>query len=160
MNVSDQPGLPTSRGPQPGGTRTAAALVAALLASTLLGCSGGGSDSAARPTASYQDSPPTRNGMETSQNTKDFHKYLASHEDSKSLTTIFIDVRIERSGADLSGMIITGLDPNLEDTRSPDLEKAERLAKAFGAWRTEKFQDHGIVKVYNPAMETMSAATW
>ncbi|MER6256900.1 hypothetical protein ABT224_36715 [Streptomyces sp. NPDC001584] len=98
--------------------------------------------------------------METSQNTKDFHKYLAGHEDSRNLTTIFIDVRIERSGTDLSGMIITGLDHNLEDTGSPDAEKAERLAKAFAAWRTEQFQDHGGVKVYNPAMETMATATW
>ncbi|MBT2452450.1 hypothetical protein J7F03_36440 [Streptomyces sp. ISL-43] len=160
MNISDQLGRPASRGQRPGRARTAAVTVA-LLAGTLLGCSGGGgNDPDARPTASYQESPPVRNGIETSQNTKDFHKYLASHEDSRDLTTIFIDVRIERSGPDLSGMIITGLDKNLEDTGSPDREKAERLAKAFAAWRTEQFRDHGSVKVYNPAMETMAAATW
>ncbi|MGW9370298.1 hypothetical protein ACWGVR_09800 [Streptomyces xanthophaeus] len=159
MNVSDQLGLPASRGQQPGRTRTAAVTVA-LLAGTLLGCSGGGNDPDARPTASYQELPPTRDGMETSQNTKDFHKYLASREDSRNLTTIFIDVRIDGSGPNLSGMIITGLDQNLEDTGSPDLEKAKGLAKAFVAWRTEQFQDHGSVKVYNPALETITAATW
>ncbi|KOG44519.1 hypothetical protein ADK75_35395 [Streptomyces virginiae] len=159
MNVSDRLSLPASRGQQPGRTRTAV-LTVALLAGTLLGCSGGGHDPEARPTASYQESPPVRNGIETSQSTKDFHEYLASHEGSRYLTTVFIDVRIEGSGADLSGMIVTGLDQNLEDTGSPDLEKAKGLAKAFVAWRTEEFQDHGSVRVYNPALETMAAAAW
>ncbi|MFA7763929.1 hypothetical protein [Streptomyces sp. NRRL S-448] len=86
---------------------------------------------------------------------------MLGNEATKDLTTIFFDVLVQGSGFTMDVQIVTGLDRELRDSDSPDKEKVERLATAFAAWRTaEHFKDHGSVKIYNPAIETIAKTTW
>ncbi|MFG2997778.1 hypothetical protein [Streptomyces sp. NPDC048340] len=137
-----------------------AAAITVFLSITLLGCGATGDEPGSKPTASYQETPRTVPGAEANKATKEFHKYLLANEDTKNLTTIYIDVKIEGTDPNLSAQIITGLDHDLRTPDSPDQDKAERLATAFTAWRTGRFKDHGSVKIYNPAAETMATAIW
>ncbi len=138
---------------------TAAALTV-LFSIAVVGCGASEKDPGQQPTASYQETPRGIPGTEPSQETKDFHKYLLATDENKDLSTVSMDVKTEASGTDTSAQIITGLDKELRTPDSPDQKKAERLAKAFSAWRTEQIRDHGTVKVYNPAAETMATGAW
>ncbi|WP_411105181.1 hypothetical protein [Streptomyces sp. cmx-4-9] len=134
--------------------------ITVFLMIALLGCDASGDEPGGKATASYQETPRTMPGKEANQDTREFHKYLLENESTRNLTAIFIDVKIEGADSGLSAQIITSLDRDLRAPDSPDQEKAERLATAFTAWRTERFKDHGSVKIYNPAAETMTLATW
>ncbi|MEV6576427.1 hypothetical protein [Streptomyces sp. NPDC051577] len=162
MNATDPYAAPAASGRRPSRRRRngTAAAITVFLSIALLGCDATGDDPSAKPTASYQETPRTVPGAEANQATKDFHKYLLENEGTENLTTVFIDVKIEGSDPHLSAQIITGLDRDLRTPDSPDQDKAEQLAAAFTAWRTERFKDHGSVKIYNPAAETMTTATW
>lgn len=162
-------GTSSSDSPSPRGRpalfsgRRCSGTVAALtlfLSIGVVGCGASEKDPGQQPTASYQETPRGIPGIEPSQETKDFHKYLLATDENKDLTTVSIDVKTEASGTETSAQIITGLDKELRTPDSPDQQKAERLAKAFSAWRTAQIRDHGTVKVYNPAAETMASAAW
>lgn len=161
--ASDQSGTKSTHSNRPASRlrrHAAAATTAALLAVALLGCTGTEGEDDAISTPSFQQEPPTREGTEVNQDTKDFHKYLTVNDSTKDLTTIFMDVKIGGIEASRDVQIITGLDANLETPGSPDQEKADRLTKAFTTWRAGNFKDHGSVKTYNPAIEMMATATW
>ncbi|MFI8500691.1 hypothetical protein ACIGFK_19685 [Streptomyces sp. NPDC085524] len=92
--------------------------------------------------------------------TEAFRKHLAEGEASAGLLAISMHVMTEHTGPALSIRIITNLDPELRDSGSPDVAKADKLAEAFADWHTSEYKDHGTVKVSNPATETMATLSW
>ncbi|MFD3469022.1 hypothetical protein ACFWWM_22115 [Streptomyces sp. NPDC058682] len=142
------------------GRHGAASAVIALSFVALLGCDAAEGGPGGKPSAAYLETPRALPGREPSGTTKEFHRFLLGNEATKDLTTIFFDVFVHGYDSAMDVQIVTGLDHELHDTGSADKEKAERLATAFIAWRTERFKDHGSVKIYNPAIETMVKATW
>ncbi|MFJ5548597.1 hypothetical protein [Streptomyces sp. NPDC093225] len=94
----------------------------------------------------------------------EFRTYLRQNGSDDGLEAAVVDVKIERIGLDgkavTDAVVITGLDPDLETSGSPDDDKARALAQAFADWRTSAFHERGSVRVLNPALETMTALKW
>ncbi|MEU4728329.1 hypothetical protein [Streptomyces sp. NPDC023588] len=165
MNLSDRNGPASSRAagqkPHSGNRRRLIRLGAAtvlLVASTALACSNRNDDS---PDAAPAASSPTSNWPGNGDPAMEaFRKHLAEGEATKELLAISMHVMTEGTGPPLSIRVITNLDPELRDSDSPDVAKAEKVAKAFADWHTGEFKDHGTVKVSNPATETMTTLSW
>ncbi|MEW2136377.1 hypothetical protein AB0892_07160 [Streptomyces sp. NPDC005409] len=129
-----------------------------LVASTALACSNRNDDF---PDAAPAASAPTSNWPgDGDPATAAFRKHLAEGEATKELLAIAMHVMAEETGPPLSIRIITNLDPELQDADSPDVAKAEKVAKVFADWHTGEFKDHGTVRVSNPATETMTTLSW
>lgn len=144
--------------------RVSAAAAISVLAVVLTGCGGGGGPNAG-PT--FRASQPTGEGRETGQDVKDFHAYLAAHDGTKDLT--MIDLWSIRETADPGSnpysKIVTGLDFHGKESLQGEaeaaaLEKAERLAEAFAAWRTGLGQEHGTVRINGPIGRSVAERTW
>ncbi|MGW4689670.1 hypothetical protein ACWEPM_32925 [Streptomyces sp. NPDC004244] len=163
MNLSDHNGAATSRcaGQQPLHRRRPLLLAAAatiLLAGTTLACGNHREDTPdAKPPVSSPASNWPGNG---DPDTEAFRKHLAEDETTKGLLTISMNVMTEQAGPPASIRIITNLDRELRDSDSPDVPKAEKVAKAFADWHSREFKDRGTVKVSNPAAETLSTLSW
>lgn len=144
--------------------RVSAAAAISVLAAVLVGCGGGGEPDAG-PT--FRASQPTREGGEVSQEVKDFHAYLAAHEGTKDLTMIDIWAISETadSGSNPYSKIVTGFNFHGKESLQGEaetaaLEKAERLAEAFAAWRTGVGQEHGTVRINGPIGRSVAEETW
>ncbi|MFF4421006.1 hypothetical protein ACFY04_09480 [Streptomyces sp. NPDC001549] len=165
MNATAPYATPSAKGRQaarPGRRRRkgATSAIIAFFFMALLGCDAADNEPGSETSASYLETPRAVQGKEPNQTTKEFHTFLLGNEATKDLTAIFFDVLVQGSGLTMDVQIVTGLDRELRDSDSPDKEKAERLATAFAAWRTEHFKDHGSVRIYNPAIETITKTTW
>ncbi|MEU3910385.1 hypothetical protein [Streptomyces sp. NPDC029721] len=128
-----------------------------LLAGGTLACDDAGDTSKAQPSLSSTPSSWPGNGDPT---TEAFRSHLAKDAATKALLSIAMHVLIEQPGSPMTVRIITNLDPQLRDADSPDVAKAEKVAKAFADWHSDAFKDHGTVRVANPATETMTTLSW
>ncbi|MDK9496142.1 hypothetical protein QEZ40_000484 [Streptomyces katrae] len=134
------------------------AVAAVVLAAGALACDNSAGDSpAAKPSLS---SPPSSWPGQGDPTTEAFRSHLTKDLATKALLSIAMHVLIEEPGPPVVARIITNLDPELRDADSPDVAKAEKVAKAFANWRSDTFKDHGTVRVTNPATETMTTLNW
>ncbi|MFD9621488.1 hypothetical protein ACFWB2_30005 [Streptomyces virginiae] len=134
------------------------AAATALFATAAVACSNGNDDAPdAAPSASAPASNWPGNGDPA---TEEFRKHLAQDEAAKDLLAISMHAITEQAGPPASIRIITNLDRELRDSDSPDVPKAEKVAKAFVDWHSREYNDHGTVKISNPATETLTTRSW
>ncbi|MGW7327371.1 hypothetical protein ACWGIU_01835 [Streptomyces sp. NPDC054840] len=130
-----------------------------LCAAAAVACSNGNDDTpdAAAPSEAAPASNWPGNGGPA---TEAFRKHLAQDESAKDLLAVSMHVLTEQAGPPASIRIITDLDRELRDSDSPDVPKAEKVAKAFVDWHSHEYNDHGTVKISNPATETLTTRSW